>query len=357
MEEEVKKEKDQHEYPTPYAKDIPVLQKARDQSDGSSLSILKEIETNKKEVELRRRRLVELLGEVEESVREKNGLSLSPELIVLARDINSKVVKLRSSYLRSVFEYEPGEYLKNLLIEHSINVAFLSLVIGLKMDYDEDDLFHIFMGGILHDIGMFRINPKIINKPAELNLHEKKLLSVHPIEGAKLFEKAVGSNNDLITRPDLISMIISQEHERVNGNGGYPYKLKEGELHPFAMILGFADTFESLTHPRPYREQLAPFQAFRRLFLDNEERHLFSRGIRKACFTSITAYPPGTIVNLDTGDRATVIDTDTKNPLTPVILLRRVGSDNMKIYPRVIDLRKNNRIHINHNGIYPLEKK
>lgn len=62
---------------------------------------------------------------------------------------------------------------------------------------------------------------------------------------------------------DVARMVI-QEHERMDGTG-YPAGMLGEAIDPGARILAVCDTLEALTHPRPFREHLAPAEALSRL--------------------------------------------------------------------------------------------
>ena len=61
--------------------------------------------------------------------------------------------------------------------------------------------------------------------------------------------------------PHVVSVMI-MHHERCDGSG-YPARLKENRIDPFALIAAIADTYEAMTHPRGKRVALTPFQAIR----------------------------------------------------------------------------------------------
>lgn len=300
------------------------------------------IEDTYNKVRQRREELKGLFStSIEEIRRKKGGGDFYPSLrlLNLSRAISGDIPSKRSAYLRTVFSDKQEEYLEDFLIEHSINIAILSHVVGDGMGINGLNLQNLFISGLFHDLGMFRLDKRIIDKPSSLGIHEKKFITVHPIEGSKLFEKAFkdgdGGNSEATS---LISRVILEEHERADGSG-YPYQLKREEIHNFSMIIGVCDTIESLTHPRPYRDHIPCFMAFRRLTMDHKPTRLFGQNIFEACLKYITPYPPGIRVMLNNGMDAIVVESDHERPLNPVIYI--LGEDNKDSLPRIIDLKRN----------------
>lgn len=302
-----------------------------------------------KTYEMARERREEFRGIFTTSVEDlrvkKGGLFyLSRSLYNVCRAILKDILTHPSAYLKTVFSYQNGNYRSDFLPEHSINVAILSCLVGEGMGINEADLQVLFISGLIHDLGMFRIDEGIINKPGELGLHERKFITIHPIEGAGLFDRAFAKGNDAGSSvTSFIKNVILQEHERADGSG-YPYKLQKGEVSRFFRIIGMCDTIESLTHPRPYREAISPFMAFRRLTLSREAILLFGQDEWNEFYRCITPYPPGTRVTLSNRREAEVICINPEWPLNPVILLQ--DDKDMGGGRRIVDLKRNKIINL-----------
>lgn len=131
---------------------------------------------------------------------------------------------------------------------HCLNVAALSMTLGLRMQLKEKKLSHLGMSGILHDIGKQNIPLAIINKPGRLTAEEIEVVRCHPLIGYDFAKRH--------QMPDDICLGILQHHEKYGG-GGYPYSLKGDNISLFGRILAVADVFDALTHRRSYHEPMA----------------------------------------------------------------------------------------------------
>lgn len=123
--------------------------------------------------------------------------------------------------------------------DHSINVAFISLVIGRWQMLDEDMLKNVILAALVHDVGKLSLGPIIRHKnPAELSDMEKLEYKRHPIYG---YEKLVPYNELNI---EVLKGVLTH-HERCDGTG-YPLSLNGNKIGIIARIIGIADTYESL---------------------------------------------------------------------------------------------------------------
>lgn len=127
---------------------------------------------------------------------------------------------------------------------HCINLAEMSLAVGLRMGVGGDRLDRLTYGGLLHDIGKISIPDSILNKPGALTEREFEEMKTH----AAIGEEILGRIKSLAD----VGPIVGQHHERYDG-GGYPRGLHGEEIVFEARILAVVDTFDAMTTTRPYR--------------------------------------------------------------------------------------------------------
>jgi HD-GYP domain-containing protein (c-di-GMP phosphodiesterase class II) len=193
----------------------------------------------------------------------------------------------------------------DLLVYHSINVFICSVKIGMALGYSRRQLLELSIAALLHDIGMTKVPEQIIKKTNQLSNKELDTIKKHPIYGHEIITK-------LGKKYMWLAKVVLQEHEREQGQG-YPEGIKGNEIHEYAKIIGVADVYEALTHPRPHRREALPYEAIEEL------KALFSLKILKAFLTQLTMYPLGCYVKLNSNviGRVTAVNTD--SPLQPII--------------------------------------
>ena len=110
-----------------------------------------------------------------------------------------------------------------------------------------DDVFHVRIAAILHDVGKLGIKDGILNKPGGLTDEEYEIMRRHPGIGAQIMAP--------ISKLKTIIPGIRNHHETWDGNG-YPDKLSGEQIPMVARIIGVADTFDAMTTNRPYQKAM-----------------------------------------------------------------------------------------------------
>lgn len=102
----------------------------------------------------------------------------------------------------------------------------------------------------LHDIGKRAVPPEILNKPGRLTQREFEVMKSHTIQGCELLERipALRGHESF----PLICDVCRHHHERWDGSG-YPDRLAGQDITPWVQVVGLADAFDALIHPRVYK--------------------------------------------------------------------------------------------------------
>ena len=128
---------------------------------------------------------------------------------------------------------------------HSERVARVSMNLASVMGVGEDEMQHLLMAAMLHDIGMLGIN----NTPLEQlpAATEWKFIKQHPIVGDEIL-KPIESLTD-------VRYVIRHHHERQDGKG-YPDGLDRSELKTPVNILIVAEAYATMNANNAYRRAL-----------------------------------------------------------------------------------------------------
>jgi len=180
---------------------------------------------------------------------------------------------------------------------HSVNVAVLSLIMGVALNYTKTELYKLGLSALLHDIGKVFIDKNIIDKNGKLTTEEFNEIKKHPLFGYNYLKDKF----DLPTKSYLGAL---QHHEKFDGSG-YPDHMIGMNISTFGRIIAIADVFDALTSDRPYRLAMLPSEAMEYIMggtgslFDPELVFLFTR--------KVAAYPLGTCVRLSNGATGIVI--------------------------------------------------
>ncbi|BFH70961.1 MAG: HD-GYP domain-containing protein [Paenibacillus dendritiformis] len=131
---------------------------------------------------------------------------------------------------------------------HSENVAYYAVCIATEMGLKRKLCGHIYIGGLLHDIGKIGVPESILNKPSKLTMEEYEVIKRHPVIGYEMVKHI-----SCFQKNGVLDMILFH-HERYDGTG-YPHGLRGSEIPLAARIMAVADSFDAMTSRRIYRPE------------------------------------------------------------------------------------------------------
>lgn len=131
---------------------------------------------------------------------------------------------------------------------HSQRVSEYAVAIAEELGLPLEQIAHVEIGGILHDVGKLGVPDAILNKVGGLSADEFDEIKKHPSKGHEIM-----SQEELrwLLREELPALL--QHHEREDGSG-YPQHLVSEQIAPIGKIVHVADVFDALTSDRPYHE-------------------------------------------------------------------------------------------------------
>lgn len=209
-----------------------------------------------------------------------------------------------------LFSLESTE--QNYMYAHSVNVAILSLKLGFALKLNRGELTILGLAAILHDLGMVK-HLDLVNQSQRLSNDELTTVKSHPYETAEYLRQVPDLKPNILSE---LCEVIAHTHERLNGRG-YPRGLLFEEIHLLAQIIGLIDSFEAMTHFRNYREKIQPSQAIEELL--RLRKIFFEPQLVKVLVETISLYPIGTCVRINTEEIARVIQVNEGHPTRPVI--------------------------------------
>ena len=179
---------------------------------------------------------------------------------------------------------------------HSVNVAILSMCLGLKIGLSRKSVEILGICGLFHDLGKVDIPSEIIQKPGRLTAEETRIVEKHSLFSVTKILKlnAPREIKAKIIRPPF-------EHHIKYDHSGYPRYNVNKPVSLFGRILTIADVFDAITSPRSYRPvALSPDEALGRMLEGSGTD--FDPLLLKAFINMVGFYPVGTLLQLDTGE-------------------------------------------------------
>lgn len=273
-----------------------------------------------------------------------------------------------NSYRRAVTELigrltdEPraGLFMRELIgaeqsmLRHATNVCVLSILMGLKLEFylvrqrsrlsvaSARDISGLGVGAMLHDVGMLRLAPEVVEKWERTQDTSDPQWREHVTIGYHMVQ------NDL---DPVASGIVLHHHQRFDG-GGFPARLDASgqavtpagsDIHVFARIVTLADEFDRLrwlgeppeagmNPPQPGSGTRSPdvqatgathaMSTVRALRIIRERAAAgkLDPVICTALLSVVPPYAPGTLVTLNNGVRCVVSSWNPLNPCAPKVV-------------------------------------
>lgn len=188
------------------------------------------------------------------AIKQEPGQSIS-DLLDLAdeRMYANKLAENRGRHSSFISLLENSLYEKDYITaEHATRVRELSVQIGLELRLNDNIIDELIVLASLHDIGKITIPASILKKKGPLTDEEWGIIKKHPETGYRITKVTHGMNN--------IAEDILFHHERWDGKG-YPQGLSEEQIPLASRILSIVDTFDVMTHDRPYKKALSEQEA------------------------------------------------------------------------------------------------
>jgi HD-GYP domain-containing protein (c-di-GMP phosphodiesterase class II) len=249
--------------------------------------------------------LIERLDQVFNSIA--TGISVEARSI---DNITGRLLQVVREQRDSIIGYIlGGEVSGHEMAKSSVNTAILSALIAIELKLPNHKVMQVVTGALLHDVGMLRLPKEIVDKKGGLSAAELQRIQAHPLYTYKIVNKE-------LLYPEDVGVVVLQHHERWDGEG-YPRRVSGAAIDVGARIVSVADAFEAMVSQKPYRNSMMGYQAMKNLLSDNSRR--FDPDVLKAFIQTMGIYPIGSIIFLNNGALARVVEVHGSAPLRPKI--------------------------------------
>ena len=216
---------------------------------------------------------------------------------------------------------------------HVMSTTVLSLSVGMSLGLNRKHLLRLGLCAMHTDVGETQLPEELMEKPGQFSPRERNQMETHTVRGFVHLLNTHGFNAHTLER----AVVSLEHHLNYDLEGGYP-AVRRGELHLFSRIVAITDTYNALLADRPHRPSFAPDQAVKIIARGAGTR--FDPVLAKVFLASIGNYPPGSLVELSTGEVSVVYgsgsgDRPMDRPKVVLVLDER-GKEILP--PRVVDL-------------------
>lgn len=210
---------------------------------------------------------------------------------------------------------------------HSVAVCGLMVSLARQMGLGEADVREAGLAGLLHDVGKMMIPTLVLNKPGALTDAEFALMRSHPERGHQMLQNGAGV-------PAAALDVCLHHHEKIDGSG-YPKKLKGDDISLLAKMGAVCDVYDAITSTRPYKNAWDPAGSIQRM---SQWSGHFDPQVFKAFVRCIGIYPVGSLVKLESGRLAVVVDMNPAQLAVPVVRVFYSTKSKLPIPVQTLDL-------------------
>ncbi len=198
--------------------------------------------------------------------RVRTHIALSDQNKELERQVYLRTKELNDTRLEIIRRLgRAAEFKDNETGLHVMRMSHYSRLIAEKVVDDASWTELLFQASPMHDIGKIGIPDTILTKDGKLDEDEWKMMTQHPVYGAKI----IGTHESGILQ--MAREVALNHHEKWDGSG-YPNGLKGEDIPLSARIVAIADVFDALTTDRPYKKAWSVEEAIEYIY-DNSGKH------------------------------------------------------------------------------------
>ncbi|EMI52877.1 HD-GYP hydrolase domain containing protein [Rhodopirellula sallentina SM41] len=197
------------------------------------------------------------------------------------------------------------------LTDRSVKLSVLGMAVGTELELDGPTILEIGTTGLLHDIGLYTMDPGlIIPGRGPLNDEEMWEYRKHPINSSNCLR-------EVSEIPHSVLIAIEQVHEQFDGSG-YPFGIEGKRANLYARILNVCDTYLRLTTGTSFRNALVPHDALG-VILYQARYQLFDPEVVRAFLRVESLFPLGSRVHFNKELTAEVIRRPLEGYAHPVL--------------------------------------
>ncbi len=212
--------------------------------------------------------------------------------------------------------------------DHAVDVSVHLMVFGKFLGLGRRSVEELGQAGLMQDIGKVRIDPEILRKPSALTENEYRQAQSHVAASLAILAKHHEFS------PEVIETVRGH-HERHDGSG-YPRSIGGDAIGINSELAGLIDTYCAMTRHRVFSPAISSQRALESLA--RLRGTLFRAALVDQFIQCVGLYPIGSLIELNSGEVAVVIQQNQVRRLKPRLLVLLAPDKSIERRPRSLDL-------------------
>lgn len=186
---------------------------------------------------------------------------------------------------------------QNYATHHAINTTLLAYRLCQALGIGEEQCKTLMQAALTMNLGCMALHNEMAKQDAPPSTLQRQLIDAHPIISSALVRE--GGLED-----ERLHQLLLTHHERLDGRG-YPFGARGDDIDPLAHLLHVLDITIAKLMPRGYRGSVPARNALADVYSGATEK--FDARYATQLVKVLGIYPPGSFVELESGETAIVV--------------------------------------------------
>ena len=214
-------------------------------------------------------------------------------------------------------------------LSRAVATSAWCVMFGRHLGFDRDGLNDLAIGGLLLDIGLLRVPPRLLNIEGELTEQQHSILSEHVEFGLQILERSGHISKNICD-------MVEHHHERADGTG-YPQGLQGNKIPIYGRIAAIADCYDAMTTTNAYSPAYGAFEVARSLHEMREKE--FAAEVVEQFLCTVGMFPTASVVELNDGTIGLVLEQNRDNALRPKVMVLLDKNHSRLSKPEILEMR------------------
>lgn len=214
---------------------------------------------------------------------------------------------------------------------YCVRAAVWAVLLARQIGFPVTEIKPLFLGTLLADVGLWKLSESLVNKRVNFRKQDFYEYQTHVELGLDVL-------NSYAELDERVIRIVRSHHERNDGRG-FPKGLKGEQIPTLARFANLCYCFERLLRSLSDKQNASPAKAIARLYRQRDLK--FPEQLVVEFIHLMGMYPIGTLIELNTGEIAIVLEQHAAEKLSPKIALLTNEQQEKLPQPKVIQLGTN----------------